>query len=84
MTVGEVLAEVEKDKGFYDNTGGGLTVSGGEVLAHAEFAGALIDAAAARGFKLRGHVGLWLVAGFARPCLSSWRDRCSVRHQGRR
>ena len=51
MTVGEVLAEVEKDKGFYDNTGGGLTVSGGEVLAHAEFAGALIDAAAARGIS---------------------------------
>ncbi len=51
MTVGEVLAEVEKDKGFYDNTGGGLTVSGGEVLAHAEFAGALIDAASARGIS---------------------------------
>ena len=51
MTVGEVLAEVEKDKGFYDNTGGGLTVSGGEVLAHAEFAAALIDAAAARGIS---------------------------------
>lgn len=51
MTVGEVLAEVEKDKGFYDNTDGGLTVSGGEVLAHAEFAGALIDAAAARGIS---------------------------------
>ncbi|WP_288485448.1 glycyl-radical enzyme activating protein [uncultured Slackia sp.] len=51
MTVGEVLAEVEKDKGFYDNTGGGLTVSGGEVLSHAEFAAALIDAAAARGIS---------------------------------
>ncbi len=51
MTVGEVLAEVEQDKGFYDNTGGGLTVSGGEVLAHAEFVGALIDAAAARGIS---------------------------------
>lgn len=49
MTVDQVLAEVEQDKGFYDNTGGGLTVSGGEVLAHARFAEALIDAAAERG-----------------------------------
>ncbi len=51
MTVADVLAEVEQDKGFYDNTGGGLTVSGGEVLAHAKFAAALIDAAAERGIS---------------------------------
>jgi pyruvate formate lyase activating enzyme len=30
MTVREVLAEVERDKIFYDYTGGGVTVSGGE------------------------------------------------------
>lgn len=32
LTVGDVLKEVLKDKVFYKNTGGGLTVSGGEPL----------------------------------------------------
>ena len=30
MTVNEVLDEVEKDASFYRNTGGGMTMSGGE------------------------------------------------------
>ena len=38
-----VLAEVLKDKAFYDHSGGGVTFSGGEVLLQAEFAGALAD-----------------------------------------
>lgn len=45
MTVNEILAVAEQDKGFYDNTGGGITLSGGEVLMHAAFAEALIDEA---------------------------------------
>ena len=49
MTVEEVLDVVEQDRGFYDNTGGGVTVSGGELLAHAAFVGALVDGAAERG-----------------------------------
>lgn len=48
MTVEDIIEEVEKDKGFYDNTGGGLTVSGGELLMHGELTEALIEAAAAR------------------------------------
>ena len=45
MTVEEVMDEVRKDKPFYDNSGGGLTVSGGEPLAHFEFTRELLAAA---------------------------------------
>lgn len=38
MTADEVLAEVLKDKEFYDASGGGVTLSGGEILANASFA----------------------------------------------
>ena len=37
MSVTEVMKEVLKDKVFYENSGGGLTLSGGEPLAHIEF-----------------------------------------------
>lgn len=49
MTVEEVLAEVMKDKPFYDNSGGGMTLSGGEPLFQPEFAIALLKAAKAEG-----------------------------------
>ena len=49
MTVEEVMAEVRKDKPFYDNSGGGLTVSGGEPLAHFEFTRELLAAAKGEG-----------------------------------
>jgi len=43
-TVGEVLAEVLCDRVFYDRSGGGVTVSGGEPLQQAEFTAALLRA----------------------------------------
>ena len=49
MTAEEILAEVVQDKGFYDETGGGMTVSGGEMLSHAEFVAKLVDLAAELG-----------------------------------
>ena len=52
MTVEEVLSQVTKDKGFYDHTEGGLTISGGEMLSHYEFSGALIDAAKEMGISV--------------------------------
>lgn len=48
-TVDEVLAEVLQDKAFYDRSGGGMTLSGGEVLQQMEFAMELADAAHAAG-----------------------------------
>lgn len=44
-TVDEVMAEVLKDKDFYDESGGGVTLSGGEVLQQHEFAIALLQKA---------------------------------------
>ncbi len=44
MTVAEVLAETEKDRVFYGESGGGVTVSGGEPLAQPEFLAALLAA----------------------------------------
>lgn len=52
MTVSEVLREVEKDKGFYETTGGGMTVSGGELLAQPEFVNMLVDRAADSGISV--------------------------------
>ena len=37
MSVSEILAEVERDMPFYNNSGGGLTLSGGEPTAHPAF-----------------------------------------------
>jgi len=38
VTVDEVIKEIEKDSVFYQRTGGGLTLSGGEPLAQPDFA----------------------------------------------
>ena len=38
MTVEEVMVEVRKDIPFYFHSGGGVTLSGGEILAQADFA----------------------------------------------
>jgi pyruvate formate lyase activating enzyme len=37
MTVAQVMAEIERDLPFYDESGGGVTFSGGEPLAQPEF-----------------------------------------------
>ena len=52
MTVDEVMTEVEKDKGFYNHTGGGMTVSGGEVLAQTDFVLALVESAKEKGINV--------------------------------
>jgi pyruvate formate lyase activating enzyme len=49
MTVDETIQEVEQDRDFYKHTEGGLTISGGEVLSHADFAEALIEKANEKG-----------------------------------
>ena len=50
-TVDEVLAEVLKDKAFYENSGGGMTLSGGEPMAQFKFTKALLTAAKAAGLN---------------------------------
>ena len=51
MTVEEVLDQVEKDASFYQSTGGGMTISGGEVLLQPDFAAALLEGAHQRGIN---------------------------------
>jgi pyruvate formate lyase activating enzyme len=48
MTVAEVLAEILRDRMFYDDSQGGATSSGGEPLAQPEFALAALEACRAR------------------------------------
>ena len=62
MSAAEVLAVAAQDKGFYDNTGGGITVSGGELLTHAAFVRELVEDAAGLG------IGVCLdTSGLGRP-----------------
>jgi glycyl-radical enzyme activating protein len=49
MSVEEVMAQVEADRVFYERSGGGVTISGGEPLARPRFTAALLRAAHARG-----------------------------------
>ena len=65
MSVPDVLQEVEKDRLFYESSGGGVTLSGGEVLAQREFAVELLMACRQRmlhtaiettGFAPLGHL----------------------------
>ena len=51
MTVDEVLDEAEGDSTFYRNTGGGMTLSGGECMLQPDFAAALLEGAHKRGFN---------------------------------
>jgi pyruvate formate lyase activating enzyme len=44
MTVAEVVAEVAKDRIFYEESGGGVTISGGEPLLQPNFTRALLEA----------------------------------------
>ena len=52
MTIDEILCEVEQDRPFYDNSGGGMTLSGGEPTANLEFAEALLMEAKNRGLHV--------------------------------
>lgn len=49
MTVDEVLNIIEEDSTFYTRSGGGVTLSGGEPLFQADFAGRLLAEAKQRG-----------------------------------
>ncbi len=47
-TVSELIKQIERDLIFFDTSGGGVTVSGGEPLAQPEFLGDLLGACKAR------------------------------------
>ena len=49
MSVGEVMAAIERDRAFYEGSGGGATFTGGEPLAQPAFLLALLRACRERG-----------------------------------
>jgi len=49
MTVEELLPLLLEDREFYENSGGGVTLSGGECLCHADYCAALLSALKAEG-----------------------------------
>ena len=73
MTVPEVLAELLRDAPFFRNSGGGVTLGGGEPLAQPEFAEALLRACRSHGLHTAvetcGHVP-WSVLDRIRPWAS--------------
>ena len=52
MSVAEVVAETSKDRVFYEESGGGVTISGGEPLAQPRFLLALAQALRATGIQV--------------------------------
>jgi len=51
VTVGEVMETVLKDRQYYNRSGGGLTLSGGEMLCQPDFAHALLRVAKLNGIN---------------------------------
>ena len=51
-TVAQLLPKLLQDKAFYDNSGGGVTLSGGECLMQPEFAEALAQALTEQGVRV--------------------------------
>jgi len=52
MTVPELLAAIDADRPFYDQSGGGVTFSGGEPLLQWRFLLAMLEAAHAKGYHV--------------------------------
>jgi len=51
MTVEELLAEILRDRLFFDDSGGGVTFSGGEPLSQPDFLAAVLEACKAEGVR---------------------------------
>ncbi|HEY5562291.1 MAG TPA: glycyl-radical enzyme activating protein [Clostridiaceae bacterium] len=50
-SVQDILAEVEKDRPYYENSGGGITITGGEPMAQFQFTSALLIESKKRGIN---------------------------------
>jgi len=75
VSVDDVMAVVREDAGFYEVSGGGVTLSGGEPLLQAEFAAALLQKCKVEGFHTAvqtcGQVQ-WKVIEEALPYVDLW------------
>ena len=66
VTVAEIMEIVRSDRPYYERSGGGLTLSGGECTAQPDFAYALLSAAKAEGI----HTAIETTANTPRDVLS--------------
>ncbi len=66
MSVAQVMKEIEKDMAFYDESGGGVSLSGGEPLLQPDFSSSLLKACKEIGIHTAvdtcGHVGSEVLA----------------------
>ena len=69
MTVDEIMSEIRQDKAYYEASGGGVTLSGGEVLCHSDFAASLARACHAEGISVAIETNLSLPYERALPLL---------------
>ena len=70
MTVEQIMAEIVQDKAYYEASGGGVTLSGGEVLCHADFALSLARACRAEGIPVAIETNLSFPYEHIKPLLS--------------
>lgn len=70
MTIDQILFEVRQDKAYYDASGGGITLSGGEVLCHTEFATELARACHSEGISVAIETNLSMPYEHIKPLLA--------------
>ena len=70
MTLEQVMTEIDADRAFYQASGGGVTLSGGETLCHAEFAARLARACKAEGIHVAIETNLSLPLAQIKPLLA--------------
>lgn len=71
MTVSEIMAETLQDKAYYTSSGGGVTLSGGEVLCHADFAAEIARKCKKEGISVAIETNLSLPLENIKPLLSN-------------
>jgi pyruvate formate lyase activating enzyme len=74
LSVSNLLAEAEKDRLFFDNSGGGITVGGGEPLVQAEFVYDLLKEAKRRDL----HTALETCGYVKKPVFSKALEFCDL------
>lgn len=70
VSVADVMAEILQDKAYYDSSGGGVTVSGGEVFCQPEFLDALLAACEKVGINVAVGTNLSFPFAIIEPFLS--------------
>lgn len=70
MSVEDIMKEIRQDKAYYENSNGGVTLSGGEILCQKEFATALTDACHKESISVAVETNLCFSYDYAKELLS--------------